>query len=150
MTLAASTDKSLKYFDELMSTPVDLSAYIMNGLKITNLSRETLLGPAFRLLQGTRTNYAKLEYDFEEWISHWREQRKTFYGYARGLESRHDVYSMKHILAITRVEIMRKHGYGYLKEIIVRRSDNDLYTFKEGPRLCINDIEDMLLLVVQN
>ncbi|GKD79922.1 hypothetical protein Tco_1342543 [Tanacetum coccineum] len=50
------------------------------------------------------------------------------------------------------VEVMRKHGYEYLKEIVVRRADNDLYTFKEGdfPRLCINDIEDMLLLVVQN
>ncbi|GJS59292.1 hypothetical protein Tco_0654076 [Tanacetum coccineum] len=85
-------------------------------------------------------------------ISHWREQRKTFYGYARGLESRHDVYSTKRILAVTQVEVMRKHGYGYLKEIVVRRADNDLYRFKEGdfPRLRINDIEDMLLLVVQN
>ncbi|GKE30867.1 hypothetical protein Tco_1446251, partial [Tanacetum coccineum] len=52
----------------------------------------------------------------------------------------------------TRVEVMQKHGYGYLREIEVRRADNDLYTFKEGnfPRLHINDIEDMLLLVVQN
>ncbi|GKD50494.1 hypothetical protein Tco_1279470 [Tanacetum coccineum] len=77
---------------------------------------------------------------------------KTFYGYAQGLESRYDVYSTKRILAVTRVEVMRKHGYGYLKETVVRRADNDLYTFKEGdfPRLCINDIEDMLLLVVQN
>ncbi|GKF48001.1 hypothetical protein Tco_0141252, partial [Tanacetum coccineum] len=50
------------------------------------------------------------------------------------------------------VAVMRKHGYGYLKEIVVRRADNDLCTFKEGdfPRLHINDIEDMLLLVVQN
>ncbi|GKC12545.1 retrovirus-related pol polyprotein from transposon TNT 1-94 [Tanacetum coccineum] len=50
------------------------------------------------------------------------------------------------------VEVMRKHGYGYLKEIVVRRADNDLYRFKEGdfPRLRINDIEHMLLLVVQN
>ncbi|GKB68963.1 hypothetical protein Tco_0930375 [Tanacetum coccineum] len=47
---------------------------------------------------------------------------------------------------------MRKHGYGYLEEIIVRRADNALYRFKECdfPRLRINDIEDMLLLVVQN
>ncbi|GJV23684.1 hypothetical protein Tco_1376379 [Tanacetum coccineum] len=206
-----------------MSTPIDFSAYIINGLKITNLTQETLLGPAFRLLKGTRTNYAELEYDFEEcykalsekldwenpkggeypfdltkplplvmsgnrqkvpidyffnndlniedmvpniwvpvkvaydkhelWgISHWREQRKTFYGYARGLESRHDVYSMKCILAVTQVEVIRKHGYGYMKEIVVRRADNDLYRFKEGdfPRLRINDIEDMLLLVVHN
>nr|GFC05047.1 hypothetical protein [Tanacetum cinerariifolium] len=34
-------------------------------------------------------------------ISHWRDQRKTFYGYARGLESSHDVYSTKRILAVT-------------------------------------------------
>nr|GEU35227.1 hypothetical protein [Tanacetum cinerariifolium] len=50
------------------------------------------------------------------------------------------------------VEVMRKHGYGYPQEIVVRRADNDLYRFKEGdfPRLCINSIEDMLLVVVQN
>ncbi|GJT98831.1 hypothetical protein Tco_1094349 [Tanacetum coccineum] len=49
------------------------------------------------------------------------------------------------------VEVIRKHGYRYLKEIVVRRSDNDLYIFKEGdfPHLSINDIEDMLLLVVR-
>nr|GEY00924.1 hypothetical protein [Tanacetum cinerariifolium] len=63
-----------------------------------------------------------------------------------------DMISTKCILAVTGVKIIRKHGYGYLKEIEVQRADNDLYTFKEGdfPRLCINDIEDMLLLVVQN
>ncbi|GJY78058.1 putative reverse transcriptase domain-containing protein [Tanacetum coccineum] len=68
MTLAASTptDKSLKDFDELMSTPIDFSAFIMNGLNISNLTQETLLGPAFRLLKGTRKNYAELEYDFQE------------------------------------------------------------------------------------
>ncbi|GKE81100.1 hypothetical protein Tco_1551100, partial [Tanacetum coccineum] len=66
--------------------------------------------------------------------------------------SSHNVYSTKRILAVTLVEVMRKHGYGYLREIKVRRADNELYTFKEGdfPRLHINDIEDMLLLVVQN
>nr|GEW57492.1 hypothetical protein [Tanacetum cinerariifolium] len=39
-----------------------------------------------------------------------------------------------------------------LDESVVRRADNKLYKFKEGdfPRLRINDIEDMLLLVVQN
>ncbi|GJW34344.1 hypothetical protein Tco_0054376 [Tanacetum coccineum] len=216
-------------FDELMITPIDFSAFIMNGLKINNLTQETLLGPAFRLLKGTHFNYAELEYDFEEcykalsekldwenpesvpvdyffnndlkylqggistmtyttslkkikvaqydlpsikdmvlniwvpvkvaydkhvlWgISDWREQHKTFYGYARGLQSTHDVYSTKCILAVTQVEVMRKHGYGYRKEIIVRRADNDLYRFKVGdfPHLHINDIKYMLLLVVQN
>ncbi|GJX76786.1 hypothetical protein Tco_0323597 [Tanacetum coccineum] len=52
MTLASSANKPSKTFDELMSTTIDFSTYIMNGLKITNLTQETLLGPAFRLLKG--------------------------------------------------------------------------------------------------
>nr|GEV73043.1 hypothetical protein [Tanacetum cinerariifolium] len=66
LTASPSSDKSLKSFDELMSTPIDFFAYIMNGLKISNFTQETLLGPAFRLLKGTRSNYPELEYDFEE------------------------------------------------------------------------------------
>ncbi|GJZ32216.1 hypothetical protein Tco_0577652 [Tanacetum coccineum] len=68
MTQAASTstDKSLKDFDELMNTPIYFSRYILNGLKIENLTQEILLGSAFRLLKGTRSNYAEIEYDFEE------------------------------------------------------------------------------------
>ncbi|GKB87736.1 hypothetical protein Tco_0960008 [Tanacetum coccineum] len=252
MNLATSysTNKSLKDFNELMSTPIDFSSFVLNGLKIKNLTQEILLGPAFKLLKGTRSNYAELEYDFEEcfkalsenldwenpeggdypfdlskplplitrgkrqrvpfeffinndlkylqggistmtyttsttktkaakydlpgiedmvpniwspvkvaydkyalWgISHWREQHKSFYAFARGMQSRGDVYSTKRILAVTHVSVMRKHGYGYLEEIVVRRADNALYRFKEGdfPRLRINDIEDMLILVVQN
>ncbi|GJR99104.1 hypothetical protein Tco_0315613 [Tanacetum coccineum] len=66
MTLASSAEKPSKTFDELMSTPIDFSAFIMNGLKLNNLTQETLLGPTFRLLKDTRSNYAELEYDFEE------------------------------------------------------------------------------------
>ncbi|GJV54234.1 hypothetical protein Tco_1449975 [Tanacetum coccineum] len=82
MALAASTstDKSLKDFDELMSTLIDLSGYILN----------------------------------------------------RGMQSRGDVYSTKRILAVTPIKVMRKHGYGYLEEIVVRRANNILYKFKEG------------------
>ncbi|GJZ78757.1 hypothetical protein Tco_0643594 [Tanacetum coccineum] len=66
MTLASSAEKPSKTFDELISTLIDFSAFIMNGLKINNLTQETLLGPTFRLLKGTRSNYAELEYDFKE------------------------------------------------------------------------------------
>nr|GEZ84820.1 hypothetical protein [Tanacetum cinerariifolium] len=59
-------EKPSKTFDELMSTPIDFSAFIINSLNINNLIQETLLGPAFRLLKGTRSNYAELEYDFEQ------------------------------------------------------------------------------------
>ncbi|GKE35009.1 hypothetical protein Tco_1454331 [Tanacetum coccineum] len=193
MTLASSADKPLKTFDKLMSSPIDFSACIMNDLKITNLTQETLLGLAFKLLKGTCSNYTKLEYDFEECYKalskklNWNNpeggdypfdltkllplvmngnrqmvlvdyffnndlkylqggistmtyttsitktkatqydiqgiQDMTFYGYTRGLESSHDVYFTKRILAVTRVEVMRKHGttnvhqkHGYSKE----------------------------------
>nr|GEU41110.1 hypothetical protein [Tanacetum cinerariifolium] len=227
MTLASSAEKPSKTFDELMSTPIDFSAFIMNGLNINNLTQETLIEPVFKLLKGIRSNYVELEYDFKECykallekldrenpeggdypfdlikplllvkignhqkvlvdyffnndlkylqrgiltmtyttsltktkatqydllgIEDMREQRKTFYAYARGLQSRHDVYSTKRILAVTEVNVMKKHGYRYLQEIIVRRADSDLYRFKEGNflHLHINEIEDMLLFVVQN
>ncbi|GJU40317.1 hypothetical protein Tco_1193274 [Tanacetum coccineum] len=46
---------------------------------------------------------------------------------------------------------MKWYDYGHLDEIEVRREDQQLYTFKEGdfPRLCLQDIEDILLLLVQ-
>ncbi|GKF63586.1 hypothetical protein Tco_0187034, partial [Tanacetum coccineum] len=34
-------------FDELMSTPIDFSAYVLNNLKIENLTQEYLVKPAF-------------------------------------------------------------------------------------------------------
>ncbi|GJY69211.1 hypothetical protein Tco_0472193 [Tanacetum coccineum] len=207
MTLASSADKPSKTFDELMSTPIDFSAFIMNGLKINNLTQETLLGPAFRLLKGTRSNYAELEYDFEEcykallekldWenpeggdypfdltkplplvMSRNRQKVPVDYFFNNDLKylqggiltmtymnsltktkaAQYDLAGIEdmvldiwvpRILAVTHVEVMRKHGYGYLKEIVVRKADNDLYRLKEGdfPRLRINDIEDMLLIL---
>ncbi|GJR16498.1 hypothetical protein Tco_0799150 [Tanacetum coccineum] len=54
----------------------------------------------------------KVSYDrYAIWgISHWREQ-------------------------FTHVKVIRKHGYGYLEEIVVRRADNVLYRFKEALRM---------------
>nr|GEU38306.1 hypothetical protein [Tanacetum cinerariifolium] len=62
----------------------------------------------------------ELKYD-----PHWGPKRQSFYGYASNLTSSKDVYSRRRIIA--------------------------LYTFKEGDfkRLCLQDIEDMLLLLVQ-
>ncbi|GJY51783.1 hypothetical protein Tco_0442630 [Tanacetum coccineum] len=186
-----------------MSTPIDFSGYILNGLKIENLTQEILLGTTFRLLKGTRSNYAKLEYDFEkcykalseklDWenpkggdypfdlskalplIKRGKRQRVPFeffinndLKYLQGgistmtytvsttktKAAKYDLPGIEdmRILAVTHVKVMRKHGYGYLEEIVVRQADNILYRFKEGDflRLRINDIEDMLILMVQN
>ncbi|GJR50713.1 hypothetical protein Tco_1401234 [Tanacetum coccineum] len=146
LTLSSSAKKPSKTFDELISTPIDFSAFIMNGLEINNLTQETLLGPAFRLLKGTHSNYAELEYDFEECYKALSE--KLDWENPEGGDNPFDLTKPLPLVIITQVKVMRKHGYGYLEEIVVRRADNDLYRFKEGdfPRLHINDIEDMLLL----
>ncbi|GJX09383.1 hypothetical protein Tco_0199242 [Tanacetum coccineum] len=85
-------------------------------------------------------------------ISQWQTKRQNFYGYITKMMSKHDVYSTKRILSIISVKVVGWYGYGHLEEIIVKRADQKLYTFKEGnfKRLHLNDIEDMLLLVVQN
>ncbi|GJU04163.1 hypothetical protein Tco_1114501 [Tanacetum coccineum] len=53
-------------FDELMSTPIDFSAYVINHLKIDNLTQEYLVGPAFNLLKGTCKSRLELEYNIKE------------------------------------------------------------------------------------
>ncbi|GJV04050.1 hypothetical protein Tco_1337619 [Tanacetum coccineum] len=58
----------------------------------------------------------------------------------------------RHALLVTHVKVNKWYGYGHLEEIEARRFDQKLYKFMEGdfPRLHLNDIEDMLLLIVQN
>ncbi|GJV22529.1 hypothetical protein Tco_1371549 [Tanacetum coccineum] len=108
----ANAEKPPLTFDDLMSTPIDFTAFVMNRLKLTKLTKADLVGP----------------------ISH------------------HDVYSIMKILSIVSVTVDRQFGYGYLKEIMVRRAYQKLYKFMEGDfsNLHLNDIEDMLLLNVQN
>ncbi|GKA70957.1 hypothetical protein Tco_0777096 [Tanacetum coccineum] len=62
----AQAEKPPLTFDELMSNPIDFSAYVMNNLKIDNLTQEQLVGPAFNILKGTCRSRVELEYHFEE------------------------------------------------------------------------------------
>ncbi|GJR40225.1 hypothetical protein Tco_1215909 [Tanacetum coccineum] len=62
----AQAEKPPLSFNELMRTPIDFSAYVMNHLKIDNLTQEHLVGPAFNLLKGTCKSRVELEYNIEE------------------------------------------------------------------------------------
>ncbi|GJX11581.1 hypothetical protein Tco_0201440 [Tanacetum coccineum] len=235
-------------FDELMSTPIDFSAFAMNRLGLKTLSREVLVGPVFNLLKGTYKSYGELEYNFEEcfcaltdqldwtnpegydrpdmgkplpliekdcrltipveiffnndleylkgdkakrtycspitkmpaarytmegiedlipnlWcsmittyekdallgIKHWRSQRPQFYRAMINKKSKHKVFLKLRIMSVISVMVEKKLGYGYLKEIVIKRVDQQQYKFKEGhfPDLNLSDIEDMLLLIAQ-
>nr|GEV15049.1 hypothetical protein [Tanacetum cinerariifolium] len=78
-------------------------------------------------------------------------KRQQFYGFAVNRESARDVYSRHKIIAVTKLQIVKWHNYKHLDWITIRRDDDKLYTFKEGDykRLCLQDIKDMMLLLVQ-
>nr|GEY42417.1 hypothetical protein [Tanacetum cinerariifolium] len=54
-------------------------------------------------------------------------------------------YDKDEILGVKSVSVKKLHGYGHLEEIVVRRSDQQLYKFKECDfvDLHLNDIEDI-------
>nr|GEY88293.1 hypothetical protein [Tanacetum cinerariifolium] len=83
--------------------------------------------------------------------SHWGSQTPKLLRICNNLTSSKDVYSIRRIIAVTILTIMKKYDYGHLEEIEVRRDDQQLYKFKEGyfKRLRLQDIKDMLLLLVQ-
>ncbi|GKD28239.1 hypothetical protein Tco_1239017 [Tanacetum coccineum] len=62
----AQAEKPPLTFDELMSTHIDFSAYVMNNIKIDNLTQEHIVGPAFNLIKGTCRSRVELEYHFKE------------------------------------------------------------------------------------
>nr|GEX84455.1 hypothetical protein [Tanacetum cinerariifolium] len=134
----AKQSNSCSSFNELMNTPMDFSAFLMNRLKVYTLTLELLAGPTYELMKG-------------KGISHWGRKRQQFYDFAINREFARDVYSKRRIIAVTKLKIVEWHNYKYLDWITVRRDDDKLYKFKEGDfkRLRIQDIEDMLVLLVQ-
>nr|GEZ68794.1 hypothetical protein [Tanacetum cinerariifolium] len=61
-----SASKDPLTFNDLMETPIDFSKYMLNGLKIDNLTQDILLGHAFNLLKDTCSSSIELEYNFQE------------------------------------------------------------------------------------
>ncbi|GKF97830.1 hypothetical protein Tco_0293651, partial [Tanacetum coccineum] len=49
-----------------MANPIDFSAFIMNRLKIENLTQDVLTGPTYDLIKGTCKSVVELEYHLEE------------------------------------------------------------------------------------
>ncbi|GJV33128.1 hypothetical protein Tco_1393528 [Tanacetum coccineum] len=148
-------------FDELMSTPIDFSAFSMNRLKLNKITRADLVGPVFNILKGNKersysssiTKTPAARYTLEDiedmiptlWspviiaydkdtalgISHWGPQRQQYYRAMINRKSKHEVFSTMRILSVVSVKIEKKSGYDYLEEIVIRRDDQKLYKFKE-------------------
>nr|GEW71904.1 hypothetical protein [Tanacetum cinerariifolium] len=151
----ARKDDSHTLFNELMDTPLDFSAFVMNQLKghcvipfdlFINNDLEYLRGGVSSRMYTTSVMKTKAaDYGHIKWIE------DLFYGFAVNRKSARDVYFKHRIIAITVLQIVEWHNYKHLDWITVRRDDDKLYKFKKGDfkRLRIQDIKDMLLLMVQ-
>nr|GEV03307.1 hypothetical protein [Tanacetum cinerariifolium] len=141
-------------FNELMDTLVNFSAFLMNRLKGDTLTPELLAGPTYKLMKGSCKSLVELELFLEEVYKATTDKgrkRQQFYGFAVNQKSARDVYSKRRIVAVIELKIIEWHNYKHLDWITVHRDDDKFYKFKkcDFKRLCIQDIEDMLLLLVQ-
>ncbi|GKA73251.1 hypothetical protein Tco_0779467 [Tanacetum coccineum] len=62
----AKAEKPSRTFADLMNTPIDFSAFVMNSLQISELTQDILVGPAYNILKGICISYVELDYNMEE------------------------------------------------------------------------------------
>ncbi|GJR73644.1 hypothetical protein Tco_0086009 [Tanacetum coccineum] len=117
----------------------------MNRLKKDKITKADLQGPAFKLLK----ELAEIALN---WSTIWSITNTKAARSRNKAISPHEVFSQLQILIVIRLTIDNQFGYGYLNEIVIRRSDLKEYSFREADfsRLHLNYIEDMFLLYVQH
>ncbi|GJT29754.1 hypothetical protein Tco_0910029 [Tanacetum coccineum] len=62
----AQKDYPRELFNELMDTPLDFSAFMLNRLKVDTMTPKLLVGPTFELMKGSCKSLVELEYFLEE------------------------------------------------------------------------------------
>nr|GFA30553.1 hypothetical protein [Tanacetum cinerariifolium] len=147
-------------FNDLMATPIDFSKYVLNRLKIDNLTQDILLGHAYNLLKGDCYPFDMSKpLPLQGYPGHLTVAADYFFNndleYLKSSDPKRTYTTSITKTKAARVEsvsVKKLHEYGHLEEIIVKRADRKFYKFKEGDfvDLHLNDIEDMLLLVVQH
>ncbi|GKE03479.1 hypothetical protein Tco_1395497 [Tanacetum coccineum] len=144
-------------FDDIMATPIDFSMFMLNGLKIDNLTQDILLGHAYKLLkehQGRQMIAAEYFFNNDLEFLKSSDPRQTYStSITKTKVARYEIFGIEDMVPIgVLTDLEKLHGYGYLNKIVVKRADRRLYKFKEGDfvNLHLNDIEVMLLLSVQH
>ncbi|GKB33661.1 hypothetical protein Tco_0873062 [Tanacetum coccineum] len=177
-----SAEKDPLTFDKLIANPINFYKFAMNRLKIDKLTKAHLVGPIYELLKGNRCLFdlskplplkgrpghltVAAEYFFNndlEYLKSSDSERKYTTSITKTKAVQYDLVGIEDMIlklwSVTKVdsecgkiEGQKQHNYGYLEEIMVRRADRQLYTFKECDfvNLHLNDIDDMLLIVVQH
>nr|GEV27174.1 hypothetical protein [Tanacetum cinerariifolium] len=139
-----------------MDTSLDFLVFVMNRLKVDTMTPELLAGPTFKLVKGSCNSLVELEYFLKEVCKATTD--KIDWNNPEGQQYPHDLRKPLPLIPKSRgcqvipfehyttsVTKTKAADYGHIKD------DDKLYKLKEGnfKRLCIQDIEDMLLLLVQ-
>nr|GEW01284.1 hypothetical protein [Tanacetum cinerariifolium] len=148
-----SATKDPLTFNDLMATPIDFSKYVLNRLKIDNLTQDVLL----------RHLTIAVDYFFNndlEYLKYFDPDRTYTTSITKTKAARYEIEGIEDTVptlwsptkvGVKSVSVKKLHGYGHLEEIVVKRADHQLYKFKEGDFIDLHmiDIKDMLLLGVQ-
>ncbi|GKB47288.1 hypothetical protein Tco_0898041 [Tanacetum coccineum] len=74
MTQLAQASGTQSLFNEFLATPIDFSAFIMNWLKLNNLTQDVLTDLTYDLMKGTCKSVVELEYHLEEVFKYTNDQ----------------------------------------------------------------------------
>nr|GEV22531.1 hypothetical protein [Tanacetum cinerariifolium] len=66
ISTSAQKEDPRESFNELVDTPLDFSAFVLNRLNVDTLTPELLADPTFELMKGSCKSLVELEYFFEE------------------------------------------------------------------------------------
>nr|GEX89999.1 integrase, catalytic region, zinc finger, CCHC-type, peptidase aspartic, catalytic [Tanacetum cinerariifolium] len=118
---------------------------------ITELKPQDLEGPAFELVKVFHLNMwieEECKYDIAAMydISHWWFQRQRFYidkHTSKG--DRRAVRTHMQILSVVRIKVFSMYGYGYMKNIVLRRADlyEHIIAERDFKYLYLSDFEDL-------
>ncbi|GJY17404.1 hypothetical protein Tco_0388895 [Tanacetum coccineum] len=102
-------------FDELMDTPLNFSAFVMNRLNVDSLTPELLAGPTFELMKGTCKSLVKVEYFLEEFYKATTKQLDWIN--PEGKQYPHDLRKPLPLIPNSQVTKTKAADYGHIKWI---------------------------------
>ncbi|GJS06291.1 hypothetical protein Tco_0363087 [Tanacetum coccineum] len=113
-TLAQNEDPC-ELINELMDTPLDFSAFVMNRLKVDTPTPELLAGPTYELMKGSCKSLVELEYFLEEVCKVTTDQLD--WNNPEGQQYPHDLRKPLPLIPNLRVTKTKATDYGHIKWI---------------------------------
>ncbi|GJX29107.1 hypothetical protein Tco_0237186, partial [Tanacetum coccineum] len=142
----ANAEKPPLTFNDLMNNPIDFSAFVMNHLKISKLTKSNLVGSTYNLLKGTCKSYVELEYNMKEC----RLTVPIDFFFNNDLEYlRGGSTDRKYTASITKTKAAKYDVEG-IEDMVPKLCSPVKFMEGDFPQLHLNNIEDILLLFTQN